>query len=201
MALRRLLRRCWVAVNSTYRKSYRQFLPPTCHGDQVGVKSSVFREGARVLVFVQSYILCTGAISFYAPFILLLISNLFCTKGERGEGGRESPTPLPLPPPQGRSEFTLSLWGRRGEGSRALPPPFTSLALCTEQVRKGGGGPLDGVGPENHIKLTTYSTEYRIQNTPAAKLMYIKLPMYLFFIWRDFEGPPFPMTLEMDFPH
>jgi hypothetical protein len=27
------------------------------------------------------------------------------------------------------------------------------------------GGLLEGVGPENHIKLTTYSTEYRIQNT------------------------------------
>ncbi len=75
--------------------------------------------------------------------------------------GWESPPPLPLPPLPGRSEFTLSLWGRRGEG-----------------------GPLDGVGPENHIKLTKYSTEYRIQNTPAAKLMYIKLTIYLFFIWR-----------------
>jgi hypothetical protein len=43
---------------------------------------------------------------------------------------------------------------------------------------------LEGVGPENHIKLTTCNTEYRIQVTPAAKLMNIKLPMYLFFIWR-----------------
>jgi hypothetical protein len=89
-------------------------------------------------------------------------------------------------------------------------------------------------GPENHIKLITYSTEYRIQNTEytCSKLVYIKLPMYLFFIWRldlmilmgaitwplervglenlyfflaqkslDFQGPPFPMALEMDFPH
>jgi hypothetical protein len=59
--------------------------------------------------------------------------------GEGGEGGRESPPPLPLPPLPGRSEFTLTLW-RRGKG-------------------EGGGGPLEGVGPENHKKLTAYSTE------------------------------------------
>jgi hypothetical protein len=29
---------------------------------------------------------------------------------------------------------------------------------------EGGGGPLEGVGPQNHIKLTTYSSEYRMQN-------------------------------------
>ncbi len=75
---------------------------------------------------------CTGSVSC-ALFTSLLISKLFCTKGE-GEGG--------------------------------------------------SGGPLEGVGPENHIKLATCSTEYRIQNTPEAKLMNIKLPMYLFFIWR-----------------
>ncbi len=46
-------------------------------------------------------------------------------------------------------------------------------------VGEGGGGQLEGVGSENHIKLTTCSTEYRIQNTAAAKLK--KLPMYLFF--------------------
>jgi hypothetical protein len=27
---------------------------------------------------------------------------------------------------------------------------------------EGGGGPLAKVGPEKHIKLTTYSTEYRV---------------------------------------
>ncbi len=49
---------------------------------------------------------------------------------------------------------------------------------------------MEGAGPEKHIKLTTCSTEYRIgteyriQNTAAAKFMYITLPMYLFFIWR-----------------
>jgi hypothetical protein len=56
---------------------------------------------------------------------------------------------------------------------------------------EGGGGPLEGVGPENHIKLTTCSIEYRIQDTAAAKLIYIKLPMYLFIIWcwtYDFDG-------------
>ncbi len=38
---------------------------------------------------------------------------------------------------------------------------------------------MEGVGPENHIKLTT--VRYRIQNTADIKLMYIKLPMNLFF--------------------
>ncbi len=47
----------------------------------------------------------------YVPFILLLISNLFCTKGKGGEGGWESPLPLPHSPLPGR-EFTLSRWGR-----------------------------------------------------------------------------------------
>jgi hypothetical protein len=69
------------------------------------------------------------------------------------------------------------------------------------------------MGPENRIKLTTYSTEYRIQNTPAAKLVYIKLPMYLFFIWRfdliilmganpeiHYSGNWKGWALEMDFP-
>ncbi len=66
----------------------------------------------------------------------------------------------------GQREFTLSLY--RG---------------------RGGGGPFKEVCPKNHIKLTTCSTEYRIQNTEyrpqntaAAKLTDIKLPMYLFFI-------------------
>ncbi len=62
-------------------------------------------------------ILCTGGVS-YAPFILLLISNLFCTKGEGGRGrGRESPPPHPFPPLLGRSKFTLSRWRREGVAS------------------------------------------------------------------------------------
>jgi hypothetical protein len=52
-----------------------------------------------------------------------------------------------------------------------------------ERGRGGRGSTFGRGGPENHIQLTTYSIEYRIQNTPAAKLLYIKLPMYLFFIW------------------
>jgi hypothetical protein len=40
--------------------------------------------------------------------------------------------------------------------------------------------PVEGVGPETHI--------HKITNVPvlglALKHMYIKLPMYLFFIWR-----------------
>ncbi len=56
----------------------------------------------------------------------------------------------------------------------------------------GGGGPLEVVGPENRIKLATYSTEFRIQNIPAAKLIYIKLIKYLFLYMalelNDFDG-------------
>ena len=62
-----------------------------------------------------------------------------------------------------------------------------SILICTKDrigEQGGGGEPLEGEGPVNHIKLTTYNTEYRIQNTAAAKLMCIKLPMYLFYIWR-----------------
>ncbi len=109
--------------------------------------SMLASRGGRVQWSLNSNdsFLCTGGVS-YALFILLLISKLFCTKGEGGGG----------------------------EGG-------------------GGGGPLDGVGPENHIKLPTCSTEYKIQNIEyrmhdtkysyAAKLMYIKLPMYTCFLW------------------
>jgi hypothetical protein len=43
---------------------------------------------------------------------------------------------------------------------------------------------MEGVGPENNIKLKTI--QYRIQNTAATKLMYIKLNYHCtcFFIWR-----------------
>jgi hypothetical protein len=102
-----------------------------------------------------------------------------------GEGEPTSP-PLPLLPLPGGSEFTLSTWGREGGGYRdkvnSLCP--SGVGRRKEGGGEGGVGPLEGVGPENHIKLTTCSTEYRIKNTEAAttaKLMYIKLPMYLFF--------------------
>jgi hypothetical protein len=64
---------------------------------------------------------------------------------------------------------------------------------------------------QQNIKLTTYSSEYRIQNRECGKLntenriqklMYIKLPMFLFFIWRlDLDlifmrANPFQETLE-----
>jgi hypothetical protein len=48
-------------------------------------------------------------------------------------------------------------------------------SLCPGQ---GGGMPLEWTWPSNYIKLTKYnteyiikSTEYRIENTTAAKLM------------------------------
>jgi hypothetical protein len=34
-----------------------------------------------------------------------------------------------------------------------------------EGLGRGRGGPFEGVGPENHIKLTTQNTEYRMQTT------------------------------------
>jgi hypothetical protein len=43
---------------------------------------------------------------------------------------------------------------------------------------KGGGGPWEGVGPESHIKLTTY----RIQNKDAAKLCHKIINVYVFFL-------------------
>jgi hypothetical protein len=50
--------------------------------------------------------------------------------------------------------------------------------------REGGGGPLEGMGPgkshkTNNMQYRMQNIEYRILNTAAAKLMYIKLPMYL----------------------
>jgi hypothetical protein len=96
----------------------------------------------------------TGGLS-YTLFISLVISKLFCTNGEGGAGGgRESPPPLPLPPLPRIHFFPM---GKVGEGE---------------------GGPLEGVDPENHIK--THNMQLKIQNTAAAKLIYIKLPMYVF---------------------
>jgi hypothetical protein len=112
-------------------------------------------------------------------------------------------------PPLGRREFTLSRWGREGEGH--------------------------WVGPENHIKLTTCSKEYRKKQNTITEYSFNKthvhkttdVPVYQyiypFFIWRldlliflgaihslvaisgpkeslDFQGPPLPMAIEMDLP-
>ncbi len=102
------------------------------------------------------------------------------------------------------TKFTLSLCGRGEEG------------------REGeGGGPLEGVGPENHIKLTTYSTD-RIQNTEYSNRIHMQqnsctknYQCTYFFIWRlDFtcsmSGPkkvsifrayPFQWPSKWIFPH
>ncbi len=67
----------------------------------------------------------------------------------------------------GQSEFTWSWWGRR-----------RAIGMC---------GPWKSHKTHN-IQYSTVNrirnTENRIPGTAAAKLMYIKLPMYLFFIWR-----------------
>jgi hypothetical protein len=50
--------------------------------------------------------------------------------------------------------------------------------FCTKG--EGGGGAIGrGWEVKSHIN---HNKQYRIQNTAAAKLMYEKLPMYLFFI-------------------
>ncbi len=82
-------------------------------------------------------VLCTGGVSF-APFILLLISNLFCTKGKGGEGGMEhSP---PFPPTPCRDEVNLLC---PGGGGRVW---LASLSPCG-----GGGEGRKGEG-EDHWK-------------------------------------------------
>ncbi len=127
------------------------------------------------------YISCTGGVS-YALFISPLISKLFCTRGEvGGEGGRAH-----LPSPSLRYWDEVNSLCPSGGGRGWLSDNVNSLCPCGGG--RGGGGPFKGLCPKNHIKLTTCSTEYRIQNTEyrpqntaTAKLTYIKLPMYLFF--------------------
>jgi hypothetical protein len=63
-------------------------------------------------------------------------------------------------------------------GERESPPTLPWLAEQSEYTSSrfeggGGGGPKEEVGAESH------NIQYRIQNTAAAKLVYIKLPMYL----------------------
>jgi hypothetical protein len=66
---------------------------------------------------------------------------------------------------------------REGKGGGELfsPPPLSPAGtklIHFVPVAEGGGRERERTleGPENHIKLITYSTEYRfrIQNTPAA---------------------------------
>jgi hypothetical protein len=84
--------------------------------------------------------------------ISLFISKLFCTNGEGGEGGG---------------------------GGRESPPPLPKIHFVpVGEVGEGEGGPLEGVDPENQIK--THNMQLKIQNTAAAELIYIKLPMYVF---------------------
>ncbi len=52
------------------------------------------------------------------------------------------------------------------------------------------GGPWEVVGMKKKLHKT-HKIQYRIQNTGATKLMYIKLPMYLFYMalgLNDFDG-------------
>jgi hypothetical protein len=58
-------------------------------------------------------------------------------------------------------------------------------SLCPGGGGRGRGGPLKGVGPENHMKLTACSTEYRIQNTAATKNNVHKITKVPGFFWRS----------------
>jgi hypothetical protein len=89
--------------------------------------------------------------------------------------------------------------GGRGGGSALLPSP--SLP-CRDEVNSlcpcgGGGTGRESGGEDLWIGWALKITEYRMQNTPAAKLMthVNKLPMYLFFYMAlglyDFDGGKF----------
>jgi hypothetical protein len=76
-------------------------------------------------------------------------------------------------------------------GGRALFPcrdEVNSLCPCG-----GGGGEGEDLWKGWALKITQNSQntlqnkEYRIQKTPAAKLVYIKLPMYQLFKWQGIK--------------
>jgi hypothetical protein len=92
-------------------------------------------------------------------------------------------SPLPPPPYVQYIEGTVSyalfislliskLFCTMGEGRESPPTlPLPPLPELSEFTMSWWGH-------------TTCSTQYRIYNRAATKLMYIKLPMYLFLIWR-----------------
>jgi hypothetical protein len=96
---------------------------------------------------MQLNFLCSGGVS-YAPFILLLISNLFCTKGEGRGGGIALLQSLSLPSWNEVNHFVLV---ERGGGGGGLRDKVNLLCPCGRWGGEGGGGPLEGVGPNNHI--------------------------------------------------
>ncbi len=62
------------------------------------------------------------------------------------------------------------------------------LAGQSELIHCGGGGREgDGEGEDpwkGWALNITWNSQHEVQNTPGAKLVYLKLPIYLFFIWR-----------------
>jgi hypothetical protein len=84
-------------------------------------------------------ILCTGGVS-YALFISLLISKLFCTKGEWGGGGEPS-NPSPPSPTGTKCSYlcTYDLYG----------PVCNVFDACRSIMRASGRGPGlgDFLGP------------------------------------------------------
>jgi hypothetical protein len=117
--------------------------------------------------------LCTGGVS-NTP-LTCSVQRVRAGKVERASSS---------PPPPSPHEVNSLCPGGGGRGWLAGHSEF-SLSLS----RRGGRGRTFGRGP---LKQTTYGTKYRTQNTPAAKLMYIKLPVYLFFYmalgFNDFDG-------------
>jgi hypothetical protein len=139
------------------------------------------RQGTKPLVAQPNY--CTGGVS-YALYISLLISKLFCTKG-------------------------LYRW--RGKGMEDPAPPYIHPNTFTAAAK---------------TLTSTYITECRIHNTEThvhkitnAPVFYMALGLNAFDVgksitwaiyWKgspfqdpkspNFQGPPFSMAIEMDFP-
>jgi hypothetical protein len=73
--------------------------------------------------------------------------------------------------------IVLHKWrGRgRGEGEPSSHPP----SLCPGWGGEGGGGPSEGVGPENHTKLTTCRRENTIHYSKSHVHKITNVPVFL----------------------
>jgi hypothetical protein len=95
------------------------------YGSGSGRPKKMWIRWIRIRIRIRNTgFLCTGGVS-YAPFKSLLISNLFCTKGEGGEGGRES-----LPPLHSNLFCTKGRGRGRVDGEPYSPPSLP----CREEV-------------------------------------------------------------------
>jgi hypothetical protein len=158
--------------------------------------------------------------------------NLFCAKGESGEGGESVLLSFPC-----RDEVNSLCPGGGGRGWLAGQSEFT-LSLSRRGLRGRGGGPLEGVGLKtNNIQNRLKNTEYSCSKTHVHKITSVMAlgfndfdggQIHYLGHWKgwalkistflgpnctrfagcqiralkslDFQGPPFPMALKMDFP-